>query len=462
MAEVDFGKKFEVIHFLDSIRWQATSTAYLVNFAYPNQSHPADLSEDEKLLTHWLLYITDRQMPFEQIWDKGGVVFSEIVHKFEEEKSVDFLLGFTDYFRAASDGAGYEFVSKLCYRELGDGQKRRLAAYYTHEELELAQAGEVPVVFKSRYYTDDFLCMLYTLYVLADERFDGSFTTYLAKTLEKVCENPNLAPTERTQYLVLGMAYALYHLTYKLNFTYAGKRITYETLRSFLESGEFERRAAAHKAHVMEDIFDADADALCRKIKDFFDVGAPVAETQARFYSKKRLWCALRDYLKSPSYAAWFQTAIRARLNGRVAPDVPDALFDRAGNSRASCQWLELPGDVWNENSTFRRCITNRVTGKLAPLLREEYTRLSPDGYPEEFDTTFDFVPRMCDKHNCAVCPFGAIKDAGTIDRAQVEKLCVAGSGKYCPLVLLCCGYYYECTQTAGECVLRKHLTPDA
>jgi len=49
-------KAFAITDFFDSARWIHDSD--LINFS--NQSFDAD----EKILTHWLCYIVDRQMPF--------------------------------------------------------------------------------------------------------------------------------------------------------------------------------------------------------------------------------------------------------------------------------------------------------------------------------------------------------------------------------------------------------------
>jgi len=48
---------------LDDIRWGKTANYNLINYCRD------DLTADEKLLTHWICYIMDRQMPFERIWD---------------------------------------------------------------------------------------------------------------------------------------------------------------------------------------------------------------------------------------------------------------------------------------------------------------------------------------------------------------------------------------------------------
>ena len=65
---------FKVISWLDDARWKSPANYNFLNF------FKKDLKASEKILTHWLCYITDRQMPFALIWDKGGFVFSELVH----------------------------------------------------------------------------------------------------------------------------------------------------------------------------------------------------------------------------------------------------------------------------------------------------------------------------------------------------------------------------------------------
>ena len=66
------------------------------------------------------------------------------------------------------------------------------------------------------------------------------------------------------------------------------------------------------------------------------------------------------------------------------------------------------------------------------------------DFYPEQFDITFDFVPRMCDKILCNVCPFG--KDG-------VEHTCIPTKDKYCPVALFSCGYTAICSEE--NCILK-------
>lgn len=433
ISEQYMQEKFQIMHFLDSARWQKSKAKFYPNFAYPNKNNPKPLSFDEKLLTHWLLYITDRQMSFRQIWDKGGFVFSEIARTFMANKTIDHLTDFATNF--TEDGNdGYRFQSKIDYRQVSGKQQKRLARYYTNNELQ--SLGKI--FFKSRFYTDDYVCMLHTLYAL--QGYDGSLTKYLAKVLKQVEQMRLTQQEDAVKYAVLGMAYALHRLTYEVSFKVDNKRITYkQTDAEKINIEEYVRQyfygtshATSHATSLQKDIFSNSTD-FQKTLYKFFKSGE-------KFNSMKRVWCALRDYLKDPAYCDDFKAELQ---KCGVDQTLLDALFDEADNHQNACQWIELPGDVWNENSEFRRCITKDTKGRLGKLLRKEY-KPSMDGYPEEFDTTFDFVPRMCEQGHCDICPFAAIKGQG-VDVQKIDALCVDDTNKYCPLVLHYCGYYYKC-----------------
>jgi hypothetical protein len=51
-------KIFKIISFYDEVRWSSTTNYNLINF------YKKTLDDDEKLLTHWLCYISDRHIGF--------------------------------------------------------------------------------------------------------------------------------------------------------------------------------------------------------------------------------------------------------------------------------------------------------------------------------------------------------------------------------------------------------------
>ena len=77
-------------------------------------------------------------------------------------------------------------------------------------------------------------------------------------------------------------------------------------------------------------------------------------------YNQKRAWCSLRDYLKSQEFSAYFKNAL---IQYRIQENTINKVF-----SEKSYSQLELPGDVWNNNSKFRNCIlsnTEFITGSM-------------------------------------------------------------------------------------------------
>ncbi len=77
--------------------------------------------------------------------------------------------------------------------------------------------------------------------------------------------------------------------------------------------------------------------------------------------------------------------------------------------------------------------------------LREIYQRLrenqilSSESYPEQFDVSFDFAPRMCDRGNEHLCPFKA--------SPILPQYChgYSGKGKLCPITKILADYKSDC-----------------
>jgi len=69
--------------------------------------------------------------------------------------------------------------------------------------------------------------------------------------------------------------------------------------------------------------------------------------------------------------------------------------------------------------------------------------------YPEQFDITFDFVPRMCAKRLCRVCPFG---------ENGVDSICLPSQDRFCPVALVSCGYLIKCVGRQEDCIVGKGI----
>ena len=129
---------------LDEIRWSAADNCNLINYCHD------DLTRNEELLTHWLCYITDRQTPFQRIWDVGGYVISHMARAFSRGDVADVRELFLSYVRRKDDKLWLE-----CSRETTNS---RLAQY--------GMTGD-KVEFASRFMPDDLVKMYRTLEILA-------------------------------------------------------------------------------------------------------------------------------------------------------------------------------------------------------------------------------------------------------------------------------------------------------
>lgn len=178
---------------------------------------------------------------------------------------------------------------------------------------------------------------------------------------------------------------------------------------------------------------------------------------QKPLFRRKRLWCSLRDYLKSPEFNDYFV----ASLENEKTDDANKWKRDNP-ELRKSLYVLELPGDVWNNAQVFRSGLFSpylknerkswdmpKTIREIYKQLREIYKQLVVNGqvafYPEQLDVSFYFVPRMCEENMCGVCMFGK----------GVDKVCHKKSGILCSVALIACGYKHICEPT--KCVLKEN-----
>lgn len=363
-------KIFKIISWLDNCRWQAYQNYNFINFSRN------DLTNSEKILTHWICYIADRQMPFEIVWDKGGYVFSEIVYKYSRNKlsSYDLLSEFYES-HAEKGSTKYRFTSS-------DNIK-----------------------FASRYVTLDYQNILQTLEVL-NSVANQSLVDFIVILLKKFFDEDDL---------LIRVACGLHLLTYNLS----GKKADPKKAIQILDNTEFEKKLAAFKKTATE--------------------------------GKKRLWCCIRDYKKG-FYHKVFEEAVKESTGADSK-----ALIHR-WNSLAMDD-IELPGDVWNNNPLFRdNLITPMIDFNgsksltMPKIVRNLYNQLKNNSningfYPEQFDITFDFVPRMCSQKLCEVCVFGT---------KGIESICIPSTDKYCPVALVSCNYMVKCSK--DNCSIKENI----
>lgn len=164
---------FKVISWLDYRRWSAESNYNFVNFSRN------DLTSCEKILTHWVCYITDRQMPFERVWDKGGYVFSELVYEYSRR------------------GLPPQWVLDEHYEKYQDEKGKDHFRFKSTDN----------VTFASRYVTDDYQNILQTLEVLNHQKYRRNIIVYIADIMRRF---------QSEEDLLKRVAYGLHLLTYQL------------------------------------------------------------------------------------------------------------------------------------------------------------------------------------------------------------------------------------------------------
>lgn len=381
---------WKIFAWLDKCRWGAIQNYNLICYARK------DLTPSEKILTHWLCYITDRQMPSQRIWDLGGFVISELVYRYTREKS--------DISR---------LLFEICLRKYTENNKDK---YYLicnsdnfPELLNILYSDSIignHIRFSSRYLASDLACMFRTLIIL--QEYDRDIIKYIASIIKS--DNADLVK----------VAKALNCLTYSNAHQY-----------------RFNDRNNILDEKTQGDIIQYAKNYSSSEYNDF----AP--------FKSKRLWAALRDYIKSPEFKPLI-------LKGFAQVGIK---YHDKWNNELSNQFhlLELPGDVWNNNPVFK----NKLIGNYVDLennqnspeiMRNLYEQLKYDCnkyqfYPEQFDVTFDFIPRMCQRRNCWICFFGP---------NGISKLCNPNKNRLCAIILSTCGYFNECCPE--DCEIYKNI----
>jgi len=75
-----FERIARIVRWLDMKRWEdARRSGYIDNPIFIRLSH------EQKILVHWLCYITDRRRPWQEVWTNGGQVFSELVDAYVKD-----------------------------------------------------------------------------------------------------------------------------------------------------------------------------------------------------------------------------------------------------------------------------------------------------------------------------------------------------------------------------------------
>ena len=415
---------FEIVSEFDKARFSQKISETLVN--YPDEIKDV-MTEDEKLLTHYLCYVTDRGAKYQRIWDVGGYIFSQIAHEFCSKKtsSIDLLdiNSANSYFRKASivdkaeeystDGTSDKDNEKYCFVSKYEGNNRAKKYFYNQNGRPNKR-----IIFQSRFYPQDYMSILITLKIL-EEKYNRSFKEMIVKIL-----NNSYIKTED---LLSKIVYSLSIITYKdLGTTKGENKISVVELQ---REGFINERITKKRNQIESDLTDQ------TRFDDFL---------KTKIFKQKRTWCSVRDYLKFEEYK-------NIEFTGK------ETLYDLIGKS---LKGLQLPGDVWNNNEVFRNCCFGEIKSKqsLNKLLKAviEQNEELKVYYPEQFDITFGFVQRMCSQNKCSECVLGVVNKNKDTDVNKVEKICVENDKKYCSIIFSHAGYLVNCAP--DKCKIREML----
>ncbi|MBC8488839.1 MAG: hypothetical protein H8D45_22685 [Bacteroidetes bacterium] len=337
-------------------------------------------------------------MPFQRIWDIGGFLFSELIYEIKKQKLLNLLNPKDDNSFVKKEDDKYAFISN------STADNNDILTQYS----DIFKNGKVK--FKSRFFPSDYLAILYTFVFLEDYGF--SFSKFIK---EVYCTHKNEHDFKKR------ILFSLYLLTYH--------EIGQPKSSDLSDFDSNIKEANERKKRIKDTL--SNTDKFNNEYNTFL---------KDKVFKQKRAWCSLRDFLKSPEFKQYFKIALSEE--GLRNND-----FKKLFSHEAYTQ-LELPGDVWNNNSKFRNCIlkdTNYENSKksLNKILRDFYNKNHQHiiGYPEQFDITFDFVPRMCELNNCDLCPIYRINNKEN----NFSKICLKNEKMYCPVVLLGCNYKNNC-----------------
>ena len=456
--------KLKIIAWLESLRWKHAEEnksdiiAYYCNdglfsFAEDNTSPE---SAEAILLAHYLVYICDRQMPYEEIFRGGGYTVSILVKKFIEERekicssSQDKREAIRNLIKEMiepeeKDNKNDNSINKYSYylcNDIGESEKEHIKKYFEYKSMGRRAK------FSSRFMITDLLCIYRTLVYLC-EKFDGSFSKFLNYAIGKENKKPIVYGETNKIY---SLAYSMYRLTYQLIPQVKGNK---EDIREILKQ-EVQGIIGLNK-EVKKYLSEPNKNNI-KKIEMLDDLWyindkkaiANEYSFDKKKYESKRLWCVVRDFVYHPLFGKCFKI-----VTGEKTEDLKK---NNAGE-------FELPGDVWNNNLKFAQCFwfnnkeyDNNVfknIQKSSKFVRNLYNNENLSNwekenkeiqcYPKDFDITFNFVPNMCSKDKCDNCP---LKSKSGF---ELDKYCHKQKGKLCTFILYATGLEYICE---GSCKL--------
>jgi hypothetical protein len=338
------------------------------------------LAPDKRLLTHWLCYIFERGQPSLRLW-QGVPIFAEIC---------------SEYQSFVCDSA--QLVERFTQRTKG-----KVAKFVAKQHSSPNGAVELVPRFDER------LAVTSTLFIL--KAFKRNIASYLGHHWEFVIQDD---PSDATRRL----AFLLDILTYRKEPNGSSGDLRHESrFRADAMLGLLEAPSREYESWMKSDI---------------------------RF-NRKRLWAALRDWLVPGGNShSTLRTSLEASFEAISRPDIVKYIGDHTDKMLSG---LELPGDVWNLRF-FEDMFGRDAKGNARRRLRDWHDDLQKEGQLEpghdvvQFDVTYAYSPRMCERLAFGSCVFRANSRIWGLcpPRAHIE-----WKGRFCPVTDHLCGFEYRC-----------------
>ena len=461
-------KKLKIIAWLENLRWEcAKKNQYdlikyycndgLFNFVGDDTSSEA---AEAILLTHYLVYICDRQMPYEDIFKAGGYTISALVKNFIEQrkkgiyqkentrKLIRNLINKMVESEKKNNGngdLGEKYSYYLC-NNIEDNEKEHIKKYFEYKSM------KERAKFSSRFMITDLLCIYKTLVYLC-EKFEGSFIQFLNYAIGNQNEEKPVVYDEEARNKIYSLAYSMYRLTYQLIPQVKGNE---KNICNILKQEKYGVISLSENSKKKENTFFYKNSKTTKKylgdnpeIEEKWYINEKTKPLKKAYtfnenkYDSKRLWCVARDFIYHPIFSKCFEI---------VTGEKVECLQKDNANE------FELPGDVWNNNLKFAKCFwfNNQQANdkfkdieKSSKFVRELYEKKELSNwkeknkeiqcYPKDFDITFNFVPNMCSKDKCENCPLC------NKEKFDLKEYCHKQKGKLCAFILYATGLEYVC-----------------
>jgi len=353
------------------------------------------LVPDQKILAHGLCYTMDKQTPYRRVWEIAGPIMAELVEEYSTSRQspLDRLAGFCP--ESALSGHLPRFKAKT-------------------------QVAIEKLLFTPR-FPETLFSIAVTLAVL--NHFCRSLTKYLLWHCDFLaCDASVIAP--RIAFLFDLLSY------YEMPKQSLSAYPDIPTESNLLRSPSFCDAVIGQSERIM--LLLKSGSGLEAKFQEWIG---------NRFH--KRLWAAIRDYLKEGrEFHEYFRSALRQNglrnLSHRVTQEQSAVLTG-----------LEVPGDVWNL-LFFQRVFTSdkNVQPKQFRSWFDHVRmmgQLPQNAAVERLDVSFRYSPRMCDERREESCIFRR--------HARIWDYCpprndVDWKGKPCPVTDHLCGIHYACEPT--------------